>query len=111
MPLLTELLYGVTTLLLVVAGLTMVGFAGRAYVQTERLAFVYLALGFTLIAAAAAATAISAFLVGFTSTQSLLLVNNAITIGGYLFVVYSLRAYQRSRATSPSSSGTPVAGD
>ena len=109
--LLIELLYASSTVLLVLAGLTMVGFAGRAYARTGQPAFVYLALGFTFIAAAGAATAISAFMLDFRATRSLLLVNNGITILGYSFVVYSLRAYRASRAESRASTRGSLAGD
>lgn len=92
-----ELLYAVLTLMFVVAGLTMVGMAMRAYVQTSRQAMLHLSLGFSLAVAGAAATMISAFLTDFAaegaSTQSLLLVNSGLTTFGYLFVMYSLVSY------------------
>ncbi|MFB6146712.1 MAG: hypothetical protein ABEJ08_03400 [Halobacteriaceae archaeon] len=86
--------YAVSSLLLVGAGLTMVGLAVRAYVQTRRRAMVHLSVGFTLVVAAAAATVISAFLNGFEPVRSLLLVNSGTTTLGYVFVVYSLISYQ-----------------
>jgi hypothetical protein len=94
-----ELLYAVLTLMFVVAGLTMVGMAMRAYVQTSRTAMLHLSLGFSLAVAGAAATMISAFLTDFAegslaSTESLLLVNSGLTTFGYLFVMYSLVTYQ-----------------
>ncbi len=89
-----ELLYAVSTLIFVVAGLTMVGMAMRAYVQTSRQAMLHLSLGFSLAVAGAAATMISAFLTGFAGPRSLLLVNSGLTTFGYLFVMYSLVTYE-----------------
>ncbi|MUV90329.1 hypothetical protein GJ629_10825 [Halapricum sp. CBA1109] len=92
-----ELVYAVLTLMFIVAGLTMVGMAMRAYVQTSRNAMLHLSLGFSLAVAGAAATMISAFLTDFAAdgatTQSLLLVNSGLTTFGYLFVMYSLVNY------------------
>lgn len=89
-----ELLYAILTLIFVVAGLTMVGMAMRAYVQTSRKAMLHLSLGFALAVAGATATMISAFLTDFAKTQSLLLVNSGLTTFGYLFVMYSLISYE-----------------
>ena len=94
-----ELLYAVLTLILIVAGLTMVGMGMRAYVQTSRQAMLHLSLGFALAVAGAAATMVSAFLTDFGSAstanpQSLLLVNSGLTTFGYLFVMYSLVSYE-----------------
>lgn len=95
MPLsIIELLYAVSTLIFVVAGLTMVGMAMRAYVQTSRTAMLHLSLGFALAVAGAAATMISAFLTGFEGVRSLLLVNSALTTLGFIFVMYSLVTYE-----------------
>jgi len=88
-----EVLYAVSTLIFVVAGLTMVGMAIRAYVQTSRDAMLHLSLGFSLAVAGAAATMISAFLNDFQGAKSLLLVNSGLTTFGYLFVMYSLVTY------------------
>lgn len=88
-----EHLYLVSSALFVVAGVAMVGMAIRAYLQTARQAMVHLSLGFVLIVAATAATAISAFLTNFQGVRSLLLVNSSISTFGYLFVVYSLISY------------------
>jgi len=95
-PTIVELLYAVTTLVFVVAGLTMVGMAIRAYVQTARTAMLHLSLGFALAVAGAAATMISAFLLGFDGSyiESLLLVNSGFTTFGFLFVMYSLVTYE-----------------
>lgn len=90
---LIESLYVVSSAALILAGLTMVGLAVRAYVQTKRKAMVHLSLGFALVVAAAAATTISAFLNDFAGTRSLLLVNSGFTTFGYIFVVYSLVTY------------------
>jgi len=89
-----ELLYAVLTLIFVVAGLTMVGMAMRAYAETSRQAMLHLSLGFALAVAGAAATMISAFITNFEGTRSLLLVNSGLTTFGYLFVIYSLITYR-----------------
>ena len=89
-----EFLYAILTLVFVVAGLTMVGMAMRAYVQTSRRAMLHLSLGFALAVAGAAATMISAFLTGFDGARGLLLVNSGLTTFGYLFVMYSLVTYE-----------------
>ena len=96
MPELVELLYAVTTLVFVVAGLTMVGMAIRAYVQTARQAMLHLSIGFSLAVAGSAATMISAFLLEFDGSyiESLLLVNSGFTTFGFLFVMYSLITYE-----------------
>jgi len=92
-PTVIETLYAVSTLVFVVAGLTMVGMAMRAYVQTSRQSMLHLSLGFSLAVAGAAATMISAFLTNFGGARSLLLVNSGLTTFGYLFVMYSLVTY------------------
>jgi len=89
-----EALYATSTLVFVVAGLTMVGMAMRAYVQTSREAMLHLSLGFSLTVAGAAATMISAFLTDFDETRSLLMINSGLTTFGYLFVMYSLATYE-----------------
>lgn len=89
-----EVLYALTTLAFVVAGLTMVGMAMRAYVQTSRRAMLHLSLGFALAVAGAAATLISAFLTDFHGVRSLLLVNSGLTTSGFIFVMYSLVTYE-----------------
>lgn len=89
-----ELIYAISTLVFVVAGLTMVGMAMRAYVQTSRQAMLYLSIGFSLAVAGAAATMISAFINDFDGTRSLLLVNSGLTTFGFLFVMYSLVTYE-----------------
>jgi len=93
-PTIVELLYAVSTLVFIVAGLTMVGMGIRAYVQTSRVAMLHLSLGFSLAVAGAAATMISAFLMGFDGVRSLLLVNSGFTTFGFLFVMYSLVTYE-----------------
>jgi hypothetical protein len=89
-----EILYAASTLVFVVAGLTMVGMAIRAYVQTSRQAMLHLSLGFSLAVAGAAATMISAFINDFEGTRWLLLVNSGLTTFGYLFVMYSLVTFE-----------------
>jgi hypothetical protein len=88
-----ETLYAISTLVFVVAGLTMVGMAMRSYVQTSRRAMLHLSLGFSLAVAGAAATMISAFITDFDGARSLLFVNSGLTTFGYLFVMYSLVTY------------------
>jgi hypothetical protein len=91
--LVVEYLYLAATAILVVSGLTMVGMALRAYLQTTRRAMIHVSLGFGLIAAAAIATAISAFVNDFEGVRSLLLVNSGLSSLGFIFVVYSLVIY------------------
>lgn len=87
-----ETLYLVFSGTLVLAGLTMVGMALRAYAQTQRQHMVHLSVGFTLIVGAAAATTISAFMNDFQNPQSLLTVNYFVTTLGFVFIVFSLIA-------------------
>ena len=89
-----ELLYAGTTLVFIVAGLTMVGMGIRAYVQTSRMAMLHLSIGFSLAVAGAAAPMISAFLNDFTGVRSLLLVKSGFLTVGFLFVMYSLVTYE-----------------
>ena len=89
-----ELLYALSTLVFVVAGLTMVGMAMRAYVQTSKRAMLHLSLGFSLAVAGAASTMISAFVNNFEGVRSLLLVNSGLTTFGFIFVMYSLVTYE-----------------
>ncbi|WP_251343833.1 DUF7521 family protein [Haloplanus halophilus] len=91
--LVVEYLYFAATGVLVLSGMTMVGMAIKAYLQTTRRSMIHISLGFSLIAAAAIATAISAFINDFTGVRSLLLVNNGIASLGFIFVVYSLIIY------------------
>ena len=88
-----EYLYLTATGVLVITGLTMVGMAIRAYLQTTRRAMIHVSIGFALIAAAAVATAVSAFLTDFRGVRSLLVVNNGLSSLGFIFVVYSLIVY------------------
>ncbi len=85
-----ELVYGIFSVTLVVAGLSMVGLAVHAYMQTERDEMLYLSIGFSIVVAAAMATTFSAFLAGFENGLVLLTVNYAITTVGYLFIIYSV---------------------
>lgn len=89
-----ELLYAATTIVFIFAGLTMVGLGIRAYVQTQREAMLHLALGFALAVAGAAATMISAFMTDFEGVRSLLLVKSGLTTIGFLFIIYSIVAYE-----------------
>ncbi|MDX1745378.1 MAG: hypothetical protein R3324_05520 [Halobacteriales archaeon] len=85
-----EDLYLIFSAGLVVAGLSLVGAAVRAYVSTERRAMIFLSLGFTLIVAATVATALGAIITDFQNVRALLVVNNGFSMGGYLFVLYSV---------------------
>ena len=87
----TELVYTALSLALVVVGLTLVGLAARAYLQTENRAMLPLGIGFSLVVAAAVATMFSAFLTDFSRSRVLLTVNYAVTTVGYLFIVASVR--------------------
>jgi uncharacterized membrane protein len=87
--------YVAITAVLAVAGLVLVGAAVRAYVRTKNRAMVHLSLGFTFVVAAVVTTALSAFLVDFEPTRSLLLVNNGFATAGVLTILYSLLAYDR----------------
>lgn len=91
---LITLAYLGSSLFLVVAGFVMIGLAVQAYRETTRRAMIHLSIGFTLVVAAAASTAISTLLKGFVPARSLLFVNNGITSVGYVFVVYSLISYE-----------------
>jgi hypothetical protein len=92
-PAIVEVLYAASTLVLVGAGLTMVGMGLQAYVQTSQTAMLYLAVGFSLAVAGAAGTMVGAFLTGFGG-DGLLLVNSGFTASGFLFVLYSLVTYE-----------------
>ncbi|MFW6003272.1 MAG: DUF7521 family protein [Halanaeroarchaeum sp.] len=85
-----EMLYVVFSLTVTVAGLSVVGFAVRAYAETTRRSMLHLSIGFALVVAAAIGTTISAFLTGFSAARSLLTVNYVITTAGYIFVMYSI---------------------
>ncbi len=89
-----ELMYAAVTLVFIIAGLTMVGMAVRAYVQTARTAMLHLSVGFSLAVAGAAATLISAFINDFEGVRLLLLVKSSFFTVGFLFVIYSLIVYE-----------------
>lgn len=110
---LAEKLYVFTTALLAGTGLMMVAFALRAYARTPRSELVHLAIGFTLIAGAAAGTAVSAFITDFRTPRSLLTVDYGMTAIGYLFVVYSLTSYVRppQEETETDTTDGPVVSD
>lgn len=88
-----ELLYAMVTLVFIVAGLTMVGMAIRAYAETGRTAMLHLSVGFSLAVAGAAATLISAFANDFEGIRLLLTVNSTLFTAGFLFIIYSLIVY------------------
>ena len=87
-----EVAYVVLSVALVIVGLTLVGMAARAYLETENGAMLQLSVGFSLVVAAAAATTFSAFLTGFSESRLLLTVNYAVTTIGYLFIVSSVKS-------------------
>ncbi len=87
-----EIAYVVLSVTLVVVGLTLVGMAARAYIQTENRAMLLLSIGFSFVVAAAVATTFSAFLTDFSRSRLLLTVNYAVTTIGYVFIVSSVRA-------------------
>jgi hypothetical protein len=93
-PTTVELLYAIITIVFILSGLTMVGMAIRAYVQTARTAMIHLSLGFSLAVAGAAATMISAFHNDFEGVRILLLVKSSFFTVGFLFVMYSLVTYE-----------------
>lgn len=87
-----EHLYLVSSAALAVTGIVLVGAAVRAYIATERSAMIHLSLGFALIVAATVSTALGAVINDFQNAGTLLLVNNGFSMGGYLFVLYSVLA-------------------
>ncbi len=85
-----ELLYVAASVALSLSGLAMVAFAANAFLQTERREMLYLALGFSIVVAAAIATTVSAFAQDFENAIVLLTVNYALTTVGYLFILGSV---------------------
>jgi len=85
-----EITYVVLSVAVAVTGLTMVGLAMRAYLQTGRRSMLALSIGFSILVAASIATTFSAFLTGFDDSRVLLTVNYAVSTVGYLFVIYSV---------------------
>lgn len=86
-----EVVYVALSVALVIVGLTLVGMAARAYIQTENRSMFLLTVGFSLVVAAAVATTFSAFVTEFSKSRVLLTVNYAVTTIGYLFIVASVR--------------------
>lgn len=87
------ILYLIVNLVMVTLGLSLVGMAAQAYLQTERVGMLHLAIGFSLIVAATGATAISALVTNFSDSQSLLIVHGGFSTVGYLAIMYSLLTY------------------
>lgn len=85
-----ELTYILLSVVLAATGLTMVGLAMRAYLQTSRRSMLVLSIGFSILVAGAIATTFSAFLTDFHNTKLLLTVNYGVSTVGYLFVIYSV---------------------
>ena len=86
-------LYLVSTAAMLVTVLLLVAIAVRAYMETSNRTMLQLTIGFTFIAAAKEATAVSAYKTDFANPQRLLLVDNAIMTVGFLILVYSLLTY------------------
>jgi len=85
-----EITYIILSVVLAATGLTMVGMAMRAYLQTSRRSMLALSVGFSVLVAAAIATTFSAFLTDFENSRMLLTVNYGVSTVGYLFVIYSV---------------------
>ena len=85
-----EITYIILSVVLAATGLTMVGLAMRAYLQTSRQSMLALSIGFSVLVAAAIATTFSAFLTDFENSRMLLTVNYGVSTVGYLFVIYSV---------------------
>ena len=88
----TEILYTVFSITVVVTGLLLVAISVKSYVRTERKDMIYLAVGLVMIVGSIIGTTVSAFILNFTRTQSLLATNNLIMTIGFLFILYSLAA-------------------
>jgi len=86
-------LYVASTVAMLGTVLLLVAIATRAYLQTSNRTMLQLTVGFTLMAAAKEATAVSAYETDFANPQRLLLVDNAIMTVGFLILVYSLLTY------------------
>lgn len=95
-----EMGYGAISVFLWVAGLALAALAIKAYEETDRPAMVHLTAGFALLATAAIATMVAAFLTDFRPARLLLLINGTVSACGYLFVIYSLLAYRQSRVVT-----------
>ena len=85
-----EAIYLVFSATLAAAGLSMVAFAVRAYLDTGRHSMMHLSAGFALVVTAAIGTTVVAFVTDFEHTRTLLTANYVLTTGGYLFVMYSI---------------------
>lgn len=88
-----ESLFVVFSVLIIIAGLVLVGAAVRAYRQTEHRVMLHLSVGFAFIVAATTATALGVHVNDFENIHALLVVNNGFSMCGYLFVVYSVVSY------------------
>jgi hypothetical protein len=73
-----EITYIILSVVLAATGLTMVGLAMRAYLQTSRRSMLVLSIGFSVLVAAAIATTFSAFLTDFQNSRMLLTVNYGV---------------------------------
>ncbi|MDG5775930.1 hypothetical protein VB773_14070 [Haloarculaceae archaeon H-GB2-1] len=88
------LVYGVVTVLLALAGLSILAMAVRAYRRTGSRSLVLLGLGFGLTVAGGVATLFSGFLTGFESPRLLLLSHSLLTTIGFVVIVYSLLTFE-----------------
>lgn len=86
-------LYIASTAAMLGTVLLLVAISIRAYVQTSNRTMLELSVGFTLVAAAKEATAVSAYQTDFANPQKLLLVDNAMMTVGFLIILYSLFTY------------------
>lgn len=91
---LIETAYLVSVAAVVLAGFVMIGLAVDAYWKTKRPAMIHLTVGFALIAAASAGTALGAVMSDYSYVRALLVANSGFTALGYVFVIYSLRSYR-----------------
>lgn len=76
------------------SGLGLVGYAADGYYRTGKRELLYLTLGFVLIVAAAVATALSASLVGLAYSHSMVVVRSVMSAGGFSLVLLSLVRYE-----------------
>lgn len=85
-----ETLYAIFSVIVSAVGLMLVAIATRAYANTQRQELMYLAVGFTLVVAAAIATTVTAFLWDFQGIRIILTVNYGITTLGFALIVYGV---------------------
>lgn len=86
-----EAIYALFSVVVSVVGLTLVGFATRAFAKTGRKELMYIAIGFTFVVAAMVATTVTAFLQDFQGIDVILTVNYAMTTVGFVMVIYGVK--------------------